>query len=660
MSSDSKGPQFSLGTSGCIHRLSLKVNSMRLKQVRLRNYRCFDDVTVVFDKYTALIGPNGAGKSSILYALDWFFGNREFGDSDVPWGNEGQSVSVEIVIDDLKPALAAELGKFGRRGTLTATRTFNPADSTTSYTAVSTVGPGFAHVLEAGPIAEKRQRYNALRTQHPCLAALTGTFSQGDIQAALDEWEATPSRREALVEEPNSNASRLFVDGGFIAKHVEFVFVPGSADLATQLSGTVRGSRLKSLTDTLSSTARKLTLEKWKEKHATSLADLELETKQAVDRAAERREVAINNSLAQYIPDARVHLRSTSAVVTVDNSSSTVAQISFGDGAPQDVMSQGHGTQRAIMMSMIQSIAESDDANEVGRLLIVALEEPEIYQHPTRSRHFEMVLSKLSAIPGSQVVLATHSSDFVRPERLASVRRVSQTGGRSRVSGTSVDAVGSRMGKPPDHIAHRIEKELPQGVSASLFSHAVVMVEGETDRVVLEGLARKLGSSFESMGVAIVSAGSKQSQRLLFELYSGLGMRPLVVFDGDYQTAESKHGRESEKWQPAHTSHRQATEDCLTWLTSNDWNGCEVYTFGDASAVFERVAIFRDTIEVELEKWPTFVLELGKLGVVPRDKHLHFNRVAIERASMDDLPEILRRLVDQIRVFCRTCRNGSI
>lgn len=43
---------------------------MKLRSVHMRNFRCFDDVTIDFnDKLTVLIGENGAGKSSILDAI---------------------------------------------------------------------------------------------------------------------------------------------------------------------------------------------------------------------------------------------------------------------------------------------------------------------------------------------------------------------------------------------------------------------------------------------------------------------------------------------------------------------------------------------------------------------------------------------------------------
>ncbi|MFC5055402.1 AAA family ATPase [Saccharothrix xinjiangensis] len=43
---------------------------MRIARVRIRNFRCLEDVEVRFDEVTTLIGPNGVGKSTVLRALD--------------------------------------------------------------------------------------------------------------------------------------------------------------------------------------------------------------------------------------------------------------------------------------------------------------------------------------------------------------------------------------------------------------------------------------------------------------------------------------------------------------------------------------------------------------------------------------------------------------
>ena len=54
---------------------------MRLARIRLRGYRCFDDVDLSLNRRTLLIGGNGVGKTSVLEAIDRVFGagRRNYG-----------------------------------------------------------------------------------------------------------------------------------------------------------------------------------------------------------------------------------------------------------------------------------------------------------------------------------------------------------------------------------------------------------------------------------------------------------------------------------------------------------------------------------------------------------------------------------------------------
>ena len=45
---------------------------MRLRSLRIENFRSFEDQTIPFDNYTCFVGPNGSGKSTVLIALNIF------------------------------------------------------------------------------------------------------------------------------------------------------------------------------------------------------------------------------------------------------------------------------------------------------------------------------------------------------------------------------------------------------------------------------------------------------------------------------------------------------------------------------------------------------------------------------------------------------------
>ena len=68
---------------------------MRLKQLKIKNFRGYSNETVVnFDDFTAFVGKNDIGKSSVLEALDIFF-------------NDGSGV-VKIEKEDVNASLRAD------------------------------------------------------------------------------------------------------------------------------------------------------------------------------------------------------------------------------------------------------------------------------------------------------------------------------------------------------------------------------------------------------------------------------------------------------------------------------------------------------------------------------------------------------------------------
>jgi len=83
---------------------------MKLKRLRIRNFRCFkNEIAVQFDDLTALIGKNDSGKSTILEALDLFLNDNDPDKDDASRDGEADKLTItcefndlpnEVVIDD--------------------------------------------------------------------------------------------------------------------------------------------------------------------------------------------------------------------------------------------------------------------------------------------------------------------------------------------------------------------------------------------------------------------------------------------------------------------------------------------------------------------------------------------------------------------------------
>ena len=86
---------------------------------------------------------------------------------------------------------------------------------------------------------------------------------------------------------------------------------------------------------------------------------------------------------------------------------------------------QAERTKLRMEKTRLQADARLKDALDSLPSTIVAIEEPEIYQHPVRARAFARTLVELSTQPAIQVVLATHSPYFVQnTEKFSALHRL--------------------------------------------------------------------------------------------------------------------------------------------------------------------------------------------------------------------------------------------
>lgn len=98
---------------------------MKIKSVRIKNFRGFADQTVTFDDHTSLVGPNGAGKSTVLSALNVFFqeGSSQtevtvLSADDFHNGNTAEPIEITVTFHELSEKAKADLDHYVRHGEL--------------------------------------------------------------------------------------------------------------------------------------------------------------------------------------------------------------------------------------------------------------------------------------------------------------------------------------------------------------------------------------------------------------------------------------------------------------------------------------------------------------------------------------------------------------
>lgn len=553
---------------------------MRLAQAKIRHFRSLKDVTVDFGVHTAFIGGNGAGKSSVLKAIEKFYGTAKILDVDDYYGRDtSRSVEIELTFDALTDIEAHTFESRIRDGRLTVTRVFDGTPSSGRYHGVVPQNPDFRDIRDAPAFAAKRILYNELRGDAR-YADLPVIASGAALDEALVGWEA--ANQGALVPMPDNgqffgfqNASR-----GALQRHTSFVFIPA----VREASADAADSKASPIQQLLELVVRSAILQR------PDLLAFRAEVNaryQEITSPNNMPELAalgdrLTGDLQQLYENASVDLAWRAAgEMAVPLPAADVSLAHDGFGGPVD--RQGHGLQRALIFTLLQQLARTSheaaaqaEANAqvdgngdapppaaaAAPNLILAIEEPELYQHPTKQRHFASVLRKLSegALPGAvgptQIAFASHSPLFVsmpHVDEIRFVRRVDCDAGEFKqceMKALNLSAVAERLehvtGAPQGTFTadslqarlHILGTELSEG----FFADAVVLVEGRSDKAALIGVAEKLGVSFEAAGIAVLAAEGKSclDKPLLIFRELGIPTYPIWDCDSNKKPAEAK------------------------------------------------------------------------------------------------------------------------
>jgi putative ATP-dependent endonuclease of OLD family len=651
---------------------------VKIERVRVRRYRCLKDLTLDVDDYTAFVGPNGSGKSSVLYALDWFFNGGALSKEDFHSTAAGQDIDqddetdidVEITFGNLTNEDRDVLGQYGRADKATFRRIWSRLDAKEKMIGNARQGPGFAAIRAESSVANLRARYKEARSLHPSLADVT---KKEDILSQLRAWESDSTNASFLEEVAAADATHMFGFNGehTLARRMRLVLVPASSVIAEQISTSGRTSAVARLIGALISEAATAARAKWESDNEEQLTKLSEGIKFGVRESTKLQAERVNRMLKDLVPAAKIEFVPEIPSWSVKGEASIHTDVVI-DGERRDVERQGHGIQRAVMISMLQALVPDDASSDAAaeqedeaRLpgqqlvappaLLICIEEPETYQHPVRARHFARVLEQWSKRRNSQVLLATHSPYFVLPEQFASLRRFTLVEGSTEVKSTTVEAVASAAGVEGLKVQRVVEKELPRTFSEGFFADCVVFVEGDTDRVVLEVLSQRLGKSLDANGTAVLATGSKENLKVPFKLLDLVGIPVYVIADADADGAERKHPDDAAKRAAAAGSHKIATDALLAWLPQCESAriGTLPYSWGDPTTITDRWCVLRDDLEAELGTWPEYMTELEVNGEQLRSKNVAAVRAAACDADLEELPDILRELIMALAGFGR-------
>jgi predicted ATP-dependent endonuclease of OLD family len=196
----------------------------------------------------------------------------------------------------------------------------------------------------------------------------------------------------------------------------------------------------------------------------------------------------LNNVVASYSPGRAVTVSPAEVELKAPRTTFEVAVL---DGTTETAVErQGHGFQRTLLISALQLLAQSGSASAEG-VICLAIEEPELFQHPIQAQTFAKVLRSLAEDAGKriQATYATHSPYFLEARHFDQVRRLTRSSDETPVVTVHLATVADVKAKlngalSPDKIDRQIDGIVANQLAVALFAHRAFLVEGTTESSV--------------------------------------------------------------------------------------------------------------------------------------------------------------------------------
>lgn len=529
---------------------------MKLTDIRIVNFRSFDEETIHFDKYTCLVGPNGSGKSTILQALNVFFRNtagasvniQTLSDEDFHHKNTDDPIEITLTFEELSAEAQEDFKAYYRNGKLivSAIALWDGEKAEVkqygSRLVMTEFTPFFSGLQNKTSANDLKAIYADLRAKYDDLPSVS---TKGDMENALREYE---EGHEALCE-LNRDENQFYgwsKGENRLRKYLQWVYVPAVKDAATEQEE----GKATALGQLLQRTVRtKVDFQEPINKLRQDLAEQY--------EAIIQKEQGVLDGLSQSLTSRIQEWTHTGTKIELNwhynpeksiGINEPLARLAAGeDEFLGEIARLGHGLQRTVFVSLLQELA--DDGGDNVPTLLLGFEEPELYQHPPQARHMASLLEELSS-KNSQILLSTHSPYFVSGKGYENIRRIRKTDGDKRSIVSSVtheqisemlaNALGEEPRSPTSTMA-AIEQIMQPSQNELFFASIVVLVEGHEDVAFISTHLQLTGqwNEFRRRGCHFVAAIGKPNLSRPLAIANSLGIPAFVVFDSD---AEANRG----------------------------------------------------------------------------------------------------------------------
>ncbi|MCX8086373.1 MAG: AAA family ATPase [Rhodocyclaceae bacterium] len=495
---------------------------MKLRRLRIRNFRSIIDADIEIHDYTMIVGANNAGKSNLLGALRAFYEESKWSNDDLPKKNaNGEESWVELTFaltDDEWGNLADKYKEEGAVGNRLTVRRYFASKEWVKSNQSNIYG-----VVRGEP--DKELFYGARNVGTAKLGRLI--YIPALITAA-DQMKTTgPSPLRDMI---NFMLKRVVADSPAY-KEVEAAF--------GKLNEEARGD----------------------------------------DGFLAKITSPINEALRHW----EVQFEMSVNPVNTDDIAKNLVKHGFADAMLGDTVltldRYGHGFQRSFLYELIKLAPAFQDKKKAEKkdfdpdFTLILFEEPEAFLHPAQQENMAYHLRRLGSGEGQQVIVTSHSPIFVGKvsDGLCQIVRVRRTEGMSACGQLGQETLTDILGEGgtlkkclEDYVADpaiaddkkkearnllkhsphdediaaqeekfRYQLWLDSERASMFFADRVLLVEGATEKALLGWLLARDWHDLTRHRVAVVDVMGKFNFHRYIALLEGFGVPYGLMLDDD-------------------------------------------------------------------------------------------------------------------------------
>lgn len=206
---------------------------------------------------------------------------------------------------------------------------------------------------------------------------------------------------------------------------------------------------------------------------------------------------------------------------------------------------------------MMKEFAKNEAAGKVADINLLFIEEPEAHTHPQMQYVFIKNIKALldegvkneSGKKTLQYIVSTHSSHIVADSDYDDIKYLCRIHGKNEVESKSLKAL-SDVYDNKDHLRF-LKQYITINRSELFFADKAILIEGDTERILLPAIIRKLDKSepvskpelpLQSQNISIIEAGAHAE--IFVKLLNFLGLsKVLILTDFDCCSPDGHHSK---------------------------------------------------------------------------------------------------------------------